>query len=179
MITIEEVTSVDMPEFEQLFQASLPAIDGGSYHWPVMGNPETYEDKLAAFKDYANGLLSAPNGRGLLWRVDGVPVHYAVGFFNIDDPTYLTWAVGLYGPDGNGSRAWLYSDEYITKSKEFLRDVWGLEGHRLMTFANSSVHSYHLRKVEGTSYYDVSVSEPHTNDAFPGTSVVTVSYRYL
>ena len=179
MITIEPVYSAEMPEFEQLFQASLPAIDGGSYHWPVMGNPETYEDKLAGFKEYADGFLRAQNGRALLWRVDGVPVHFAVGFFNINDPTYITWAIGLYGPDGNGSRGWLYSDEYITKSKEFLRDQWGLEGHRLMTFENSSVHSYHLRKVEGTSYYDVTVSEPHTNEAFPGTSVVTVSYRYL
>lgn len=180
MITIEEIYSPEMPEFEQLFQASLPAIDNGSYHWPIMGNPDTYEKKLVAFKEYAKSFLNATNGRGLLWRVDGHPVHFATGFFDFNDSKYITWMVGLYGPDATGSRGWLYSDEYISKSKAFLRDEWGLEGHRLFCLAGTSVHRYHLQKVENTDYYDVSVSDPETDEErFPGISIVRITYRYL
>lgn len=179
MITIEEIYSGDIPEFEQLFQASLPAMDSGSYAWPFLGSPSTYEEKLSAFREHVNRILSAPNGRGLLWRIDGHPINFLAGFFNSQDPKYITWSVGLHGPDENGSRAWLYSHEYISGIKSFLRDEWGLEGHRMFCLEGTSMHRCHLSKAENTDYYDVSVSEPIVEKKFPEVSTVIISYRYL
>lgn len=179
MITIEEITSVDGPEFDALFESSLPAMDSGTLVWAAFPEaPVTYEQKRDTLRARMAFLLTLPNTRAVLWRMSGVPVEICVGAFQTQD-AYITWLLAIYGPDATGSKAWLYDPAYLQDSKSWLMTNWGLEGYRILCVRGGSLENYHLNKKPRDGLYEVSLLKVEEEQNTPGVEYSTIQYRYL
>ena len=176
MITIEEITSVAGAEFDSLFSASLPYMEGGTFHWSLLGDPGTEEAKREAVRARFQELSDLPNTKMVLWRKDGTPIHIAVGSINGMDEEYITWVMAIYGPDADGSKSWLYSQPYIEQCRDYFREEWGVLGYKISCIADSSIMVYHLNKPGAESFYEVSVDSVEDKG---GTSVATLRFRYI
>lgn len=176
MITIEEITSVAGAEFDSLFSASLPYMEGGTFHWSLLGDPGTEEAKREAVRARFQELSDLPNTKMVLWRKDGTPIHIAVGSINGMDEEYITWVMAIYGPDADGSKSWLYSQPYIEQCRDYFREEWGVLGYKISCIADSSIMVYHLNKPGAASYYEVTVDSVETKN---GINIAMIKYRYL
>ena len=173
MITIEEVTAVP-DDFDALFDASLPYMEGGTFDWSFLGNPETDEDKREAMRAKFQEIMDTPQTKGVLWRKDGHAIHLAVGSMDAWEPGYITWILALYGPDADGSKAWLYSEDYITQCRDYFRDEWGVKGYMVNCFNDTTIMAYHLNKPNAGLYYEVT-AETFAEDP----NLALIKYRYL
>lgn len=173
MITIEEITSVNEAEFDTLFSASLPYMEGGTFHWSLLGSPTTEEEKREAVRARFQELIDLPNTKGILWQKDGTPIHIAIGSINAGDENYITWVMAIYGPDANGSKSWLYSEDYIAQCRDYFRNTWGVIGYKISCINNSSLMNYHLNKPNASTYYDVVVDAVDDEK-----QIATISYTY-
>ena len=176
MITIEEISSVAGAEFDALFSASLPYMEGGTFHWSLLGDPGTEEAKREAVRARFQELSDLPNTKMVLWRKDGTPIHIAVGSINGMDEEYITWIMAIYGPDAAGSKSWLYSQPYIEQCRDYFRSNWGVLGYKISCINDSSIMDYHLNKPNAASYYEVTVDAVETKN---GIDIATIKYRYL
>lgn len=174
MITIEEITSVSGSEFDSLFSASLPYMEGGTYDWSFLGNPATDDEKREAIRAKFQEIIDTPETKGVLWRKDGHAIHIAVGSMNAWEPGYITWIMAIYGPDAGGSKSWLHSEDYITQCRDYFRDNWGVQGYMISCLNNSSIMSYHLNKPNAGTYYEVTVGSVEDDP-----DVALIRYRYL
>ena len=172
MITIEEIESVAGAEFDSLFSASLPYMEAGTFDWAFVGSPGTAEEKRAAIRARFQALIGLPNTKCVLWRKDGVPVSIAAGSRNAGDADYITWVAVLYGPDGNGSRSWLYDEGFIAQTKAYFLENWGVLGYKISCIDGGSVMAYHLNKPNAGLYYEITVEGVEHN-------LATIRYRYL
>lgn len=179
MITIEEITSVDGEEFDSLFAASLPAMDGGTLPWTIFANaPESEEQKRETLRARMAHLLTLPDRKALLWRKDGVPIEIAVGAFQSGD-RYITWLLAVYGPDASGTKAWLYDTEYLQQSKSWLMSNWNVEGYLILCVHGASLEQYHLNRKPKDGLYEVSLVKVEDDPALPNLQWSTIRYRYL
>jgi len=174
MITIEEITSVSGSEFDSLFSASLPYMEGGTYDWSFLGNPATDDEKREAVRAKFQEIIDTPETKGVLWRKDGHAIHIAVGSMDAWEPGYITWIMAIYGPDAGGSKSWLHSENYITQCRDYFRDNWGVQGYMISCLNNSSIMNYHMNKPNAGTYYEVTVDSVDTDD-----NVALIKYRYL
>lgn len=173
MITLEEITSVDGPEFDSLFLASLPYMEADTFSWEFLQNPTTEEEKREAVRARCQELIDLPSTKGVLWKKDGTPIHIAVGSFNAFDKEYITWVVSLCGPDANNSKSWLFDESYIVLCKNYFLSNWGVVGYKISCVNNSSIMNYHLNKPNAALYYDVVVDSVDEQ-----TQIATISYTY-
>lgn len=155
MITVELLSEINEHDFERLFLASLPAMESGTLPWEFVGQPETQEQKLEAVRLRFAQRCGMPSCRVVLWRKDGFAVHMSAGGINQKSPTELIWSFGVYGPDADGSRSWLFSTEYLEASRTFLNTTLGLTGYAISAVTDSSLYHYHLNKPDAHLYYDV------------------------
>lgn len=174
MITIEEITSVAGSEFDSLFAATLPYMEGGTFDWAFLGSPSTDDAKREAVRARFQEIIDMPNTRGVLWRKDGHAIHIAAGSINAGDDDYITWVMAVYGPDAGGSKSWLHSEDYITQCRDYFRTNWGVLGYKISCINNSSIMTYHLNKPNAGAYYEVTVDSVDTDD-----NVALIRYRYL
>ena len=64
MITFATVTTIDDSEFDNLFAASLPSLNAGSYPWALYGNLTD-----AQKKEHIRAGFDRMLTEGFLWRV--------------------------------------------------------------------------------------------------------------
>ena len=174
MITIEEITSVSGAEFDALFSASLPYMEGGTFDWAFLGSPASEEEKREAVRAKFQEIIDTPQTKGVLWRKDGVAIHIAVGSIDAFDEGYITWVMAIYGPDTDGSKSWLYSQPYIELCRDYFREQWGVLGYKISCINDSSIMSYHLNKPNASAYYEVTVDSVDADKA-----LALIRYRYL
>lgn len=176
MITIEEITSVAGAEFDNLFSASLPYMEGGTFDWAFVGSPDSDAEKLEAVRGRFQELIDLPNTKCVLWRKDGLAISVAVGSINAGDEDYITYVAVLYGPDANGSRSWLYDETFIALTKAYFLENWDVLGYKASCINDSSVMRYHLNKPNAGAYYEVTVDSVEEKG---GAQIATIRYRYL
>ena len=176
MITIEEITSVAGAEFDALFSASLPYMEGGTFHWSLLGNPDTDDAKREAVRARFQEIIDLPNTKGVLWRKDGHAIHIAAGSINGMDEDYITWVMAIYGPDADGSKSWLYDEAYIALCRDYFLQNWGVLGYKISCINDSSIMAYHLNKPNAGAYYEVTVDSVEEKG---GAQIATIRYRYL
>jgi len=174
MITIEEITSVSGAEFDALFSASLPYMEGGTFDWAFLGSPASEEEKREAVRAKFQEIIDTPQTKGVLWRKDGVSVHIAVGSIDAFDEGYITWVMAVYGPDAAGSKSWLYSEDYISQCRDYFRSNWGVIGYKISCINDSSIMNYHMNKPNAGTYYEVTVDSVDADKA-----LALIRYRYL
>ena len=174
MITIEEITSVAGAEFDALFSASLPYMEGGTFDWVFLGNPVSEEEKREAVRAKFQEIIDTPRTKGVLWRKDGVAIHIAVGSIDAFDDGYITWVMAIYGPDADGSKSWLYSQPYIELCRDYFREHWGVVGYKISCLNESSIMNYHLNKPNAATYYEVTVGSVEEDP-----NLALIRYRYL
>jgi hypothetical protein len=178
MYTIEEITDANGLEFDSLFSTSVSHMDNGTFSWNFLGNPTTEQEKKEALRNRINELLdqsSEPVGRGVLWKKDGTPIHLAVGTFNtVDSGEYITFVYSLFGPDANGSKSFLYDNDYLSATKDFFINTFNVIGYKISCVNNCANMDYHLNKPR--IVYDVSVDKVYTSGS--GVELATISYTY-
>ena len=141
MITFATVTTIDNAEFDELFAASLPSLNAGSYPWHLYGNVTTDAQKKAHIRSGFNRMLT----EGFLWRVsddDGVLLLNA----GVKTGTTAKWVLGLVKPDANNSKAYLYGEDYRNARDAYWAEIgitsWTLE----LAGANTPVHTHALNR---------------------------------
>ena len=174
MITIEEITSVSGAEFDALFSASLPYMEGGTFDWAFLGSPASEEEKREAVRAKFQEIIDTPQTKGVLWRKDGVAIHIAAGSIDAFDEGYITWVMAVYGPDADGSKSWLYSQPYIELCRDYFREHWGVVGYKISCLNDSSIMNYHLNKPNAAAYYEVTVGSVEDDP-----NLALIRYRYL
>jgi len=174
MITIEEITSVAGAEFDALFSASLPYMEGGTFDWAFLGNPASEEEKREAVRAKFQEIIDTPQTKGVLWKKDDVAIHIAVGSIDAFDEGYITWVMAIYGPDADGSKSWLYSQPYIEQCRDYFREQWGVIGYKISCLNDSSIMNYHLNKPNAAAYYEVTVDSVEDDP-----NLALIRYRYL
>ena len=174
MITIEEITSVAGAEFDALFSASLPYMEGGTFDWAFLGNPVSEEEKREAVRAKFQEIIDTPQTKGVLWRKDGHAIHIAAGSIDAFDEGYITWVMAIYGPDADGSKSWLYSQPYIELCRDYFREHWGVVGYKISCLNESSIMNYHLNKPNAATYYEVTVGSVEEDP-----NLALIRYRYL
>jgi len=140
MITFETITSVDDTEFNDLFWASLPSLDAGSYPWHLYGTLTDLEKR-----DHMRSNFNRVMADGFAWRVsddEGVLMLNA----GIQDGTTAQWLVGLVKPDASGSKSYLYNEDYRNARNAYWAEI-GITSWTLETAgANTPVHAHLLNR---------------------------------
>lgn len=123
MITIQKVETLSDADYDTLYDASAPYLESGSYPWefqPIMNTPERRKTRFRELLDAA--LNQAPKGGVVVW---GVYIDDEIHMFNVsykEEDTYV-WALSLLKPDSNGSRAYLYSEEFSQARTDFWKEL--------------------------------------------------------
>lgn len=140
MITFETVTSIDDAEFNELFWASLPSLDSGSYPWHLYGTLTDLEKR-----DHMRGNFNRVMADGFAWRVsdgDGVLMLNA----GEQEGATAKWMVGLVKPDASGSKSYLYGEDYRNARNAYWTAI-GITSWTLETAgANTPVHTHLLSR---------------------------------
>ena len=175
MITREEITEIDRAEFDELFEHSLPYMDQGTFNWTLLGSPETTEEKCEKLYEHFQRALWPSSARGLIWRENGSPLSIAVGGVSTGDEKYITWILSLYGPDANGSRAYMHSQEFVAANTAYLKNVLGLSGMRISCIKESGMMNTHVNKTGGADLFDITVED---TEPYKGVEFVRITYTY-
>ena len=140
MITFATVTTIDDSEFDDLFAASLPSLNAGSYPWELYGNLTD-----AQKKEHIRAGFDRMLTEGFLWRVsddDGALLLNA----GVKTGTTAKWVLGLVKPDANNSKAYLYGEDYRNARDAYWATIgitsWTLE----LAGANTPVHTHLLNR---------------------------------
>lgn len=178
--TVTEFTDVsilDGEEFDTLFSSSLPYLDGGTFDWVMAGSPETPEEKREALRTMCKNLVEQTNvnSKCTIGRKDGHPIHITVGAINTNTSDYVSWIYATYGEDANGSKAWLYDEDYIQACKDCFTQ-WDVIGYRVNFVHNGSLMNYHSSKPWAARFYDVITEDPYTTDN--GVTLATMQFTY-
>jgi hypothetical protein len=115
MIAASIFTSLDGIDFDRLFTASLPALDGGTFTWAE--DVTTAEQKREAMRAQFERVLAAPGGYGIRIGNGATDMEIFVGVQT--GATYLL-TNSLIAPDGNGSRAYIHAPETMDAWREAL-----------------------------------------------------------
>lgn len=109
MYIFERITEIDEVVFNRLFDDSLPAMNAGSYKWDLFPTITTEQQKRDHIRD---NFISIPNqSNGILFQVrqDDRVLQYNCGTL---ENGHLIWILGLVGRDINGSKSFMYADDY-------------------------------------------------------------------
>jgi len=113
MITFETVTSINDAEFNELFWASLPSLDSGTYPWHLYGTLTDLEKR-----DHIRAIYDRLLTEGFVWTVsddDGVLMLNA----GVQDGAEATWLLCLLKPNAAGSKSYLYATDYQNARSSF------------------------------------------------------------
>ena len=152
MITFATVTSIDDTEFNDLFLASLAALDSGSYPWqvfPTMTDMEKRDHIRAGFDTFLSD--------GIVCRVsdDDGPLILMGG---VQDGSVVTWHIGLTKPNAAGSRSYLYSDDYRAARDAYWAQIGVTQWILATAGADTPVHE-HMRSRQTANKLGPSMTE--------------------
>lgn len=163
MITFQTVTTINDDEFDALFAASLSSLNAGSYPWHLYGDLTDTQKKEHIRAGYDRMLTE-----GFLWRVaddDGVLLLNA----GVKDGTTAKWVLGLVKPDANGSKAYLYGEDYRNARNAYWAEIgitsWTLE----LAGTNTPVHTHALNRQQADA-----IGKPLTEDTQEVAPVLTL-----
>jgi hypothetical protein len=112
----EEIKDINQEDFSRLFADSLPAMDAGNYKWDMFPSITTNEQKENHIQTLFENFLEDPTGIVFQVRQDDRALQYNCGTL-VDN--HLVWSLGLMGTDVNGSKSYLYNDDYHTAEAIF------------------------------------------------------------
>ena len=136
---LNQKSDLDMTVFSQLFQESFTHLDR-NYPWTVHGlsASSSYDEKFSHIRLKYHHAARNPQ-QFLVWKEekDGKIIGYHWGELGLNRSTgrtLLYWNSSLYGPDANGSKAYLHSTEYTQAGIAFWNslDIYSLR----MTFSD-------------------------------------------
>lgn len=143
MYVFERINQVEEEAFNRLFDTSLPAMDAGSYQWNLFPHITTVEEKRnhirANFEAYAND----PNGIVFQVRQDDRVLQYNCGTL-INN--HLTWVLGLVGTDINGSKSFMYAEDYHDAEAQFWTDT-NIQSWEMQTAGKGTSMHEHVMKI--------------------------------
>lgn len=109
MFVFERITEIDEAVFNRLFDDSLPAMDAGSYKWDLFPHITTEQQKRDHIRDNFISIPSQPNGILFQVKQDDRVLQYNCGTLK---DGHLVWILGLIGKDINGSKSFMYAEDY-------------------------------------------------------------------
>lgn len=139
----EEIQDINQEDFSRLFTASLPAMDAGSYRWDMFPSITTNEQKENHIKTLFENCLEDPTGIVFQVRQDDRALQYNCGTL-IDN--HLVWSLGLMGTDINGSKSYLYNDDYHTAEATFF-SVMNITSWEIQVSSRDSSILKHTTKI--------------------------------
>lgn len=139
----EEIKDINQEDFSRLFAASLPAMDAGSYNWDLFSNLITNEQKENHIQTLFANCLEDPTGIVFQVRQDNRVLQYNCGTI-VDN--HLVWSLGLIGTDINGSKSYLYNDDYHTVEAGFFT-IMGITSWEIQSFSKDSSMLQHVTKI--------------------------------
>ena len=178
MYTITEC-NITPYNFDTLFDQCLPIMEAGTIDWRYLGNPADNDAKKAKLREEYEEFISIPNTKVIYWEKDGHPIQLSAGRINPDDQQYILWVYALYGSDANGSKGWLHDPDYITQTKQYIRDTMGLSGYKISCHQGSSLYDYHMNKVGAANHYEVTLDGTYQANQASDVTMATIKYRYL
>ena len=178
MYTVNECSSLPAC-FDNLFDQCLPIMEAGTIDWRYLGNPADNDAKKSKLREEYEEFITVPNTKVICWEKDGHPIQLSAGRVNPDDNQYFLFVYALYGSDANGSKQWLHDSEYISKTKEFVRDTLGLSGFKISCHQGSGLYDYHMNKASAAAHYEVTVDSTANPTEADDITVATIKYRYL
>ena len=177
MYTISEHT--ELPSgFDSLVEQSIPAMDAGTFDWDFVGSPTSLDDKKVSLCEAFEVYCTAPFGRVVSWQKDGTLVQVNAGLVTPEDPQYIQYTLNVCGDDANGTKAWIHDPEYITASREYMRDTMNLLGYQVVCYKDQSLYNYHANKVGAETNYVVT-EENESVDPSNGMTITTLKFTYL
>lgn len=139
MFVWEKIESINEEDFNRLFDASLPSMDAGSYKWDLFPDINTEEEKRAHIKSSFESFLNDPNGIVFQVRQDDRVLQYNGGTL-IDN--HLLWMMGLIGTNVNGSKSFMYAEEYHDAEAQFWSDMNIQSWEMQTTGSNTPMHDH-------------------------------------
>ena len=173
MITISELLVIDNITFNKLFTASYARMEEGTMPWQNLGVLNSIEEREKALKEVFDSSCGWPNSKVIIWKKDDVPIHIAAGSIFPENPLYIHWNYAVYGPDANNSKSWLYEESYITQTKEYLKNTFGILGYQISCVKGSSLYNYHKNKPNSASFYEI--TEELSEDGV--IAIITYTYK--
>mgnify|MGYP000123431961 FL=1 len=83
--------------------------------------------------------------------------------------------MAIFGEDADGSKAWLFDEDYIQACKDCFTQ-WSVVGYRVNFVHNGSLMNYHSNKPWAARFYDVITEDPYTTDN--GVTLATMQFTY-
>lgn len=111
----ERIFRLDLPDFDYLFEQSLPRMDAGTYPWPREGM--TFEEKRAHVLGFLTQVVASPAFFGFKGLLDG---HLVSNHFGWTDSNQYHVTITLVGPDVDGSRSYFYRPDVRQSLTNFL-----------------------------------------------------------
>lgn len=155
-LTFQQVTSLGDFDFSTLFDASFPGFDNNfPWHLTFGGITPAYEQKK---EFYFNQLIQGLNGIShlkkddehlLMFKVtlDGKDVMFKGGYIENDGITHRGhWF--LTDTDIDGSRKWMYTEEFDAAQRNFYAQ-FGITHHKVLTYVGSDLY----RMMRSRTYY--------------------------
>ena len=135
------------------------------------------EEKREALRTMCKNLVEQTNvnSKCTIGRKDGHPIHITVGAINTNTSDYVSWIYATYGEDADGSKAWLFDEDYIKACKDCFTQ-WSVVGYRVNFVHNGSLMNYHSNKPWAARFYDVITEDPYTTDN--GVTLATMQFTY-
>jgi len=139
----EEIQDINQEDFSRIFATSLPAMDAGSYRWDLFTDVITNEQKEKHIQTLFENCLEDPTGIVFQTRQDDRVLQYNCGTL-VDN--HLVWNIGLIGTDINGSKSYLYNDDYHTVEAAFFSTM-NIKSWKMFTFSADSPILKHTTKI--------------------------------
>ena len=144
MFVFEKINSMDEEVFNSLFDSSIAVMDSGSYNWQLFPNVVTQEDKRAHIRDCIETHINLPEGILFQVREDDRILMYNCGIL-YGENRHLMWCLGLIGTDVNGSKSFMYSEEYHDAQAKFWTD-YDIRSWEMQTAgAGTSLHEHIIK----------------------------------
>jgi hypothetical protein len=143
MFVWEKIESINEQDFNRLFDASLPSMDGGSYKWDLFPNVVTEEQKRNHIKTLFEHFINVEDGIVFQVRQDDKVLQYNAGTLANN---HLTWSIGLIGRDVNGSKSFMYAEEYHDAEAQFWSDM-NIQSWEMQTAGQGTTMHDHVMKI--------------------------------
>lgn len=155
-LAFEQVTSISDFNFDVLFDASFPGFDKNfPWHLTFNGITPTHQQKKDFYlSQLTRGILDdsplkKENEQLLMFKVtlDGKEVMFKGGYIENDGITHRGhWF--LTDTDADGSRKWMYTEEFDTAQRNFYAQ-FGITHHKVLTYEGSDLY----RMMRSRTYY--------------------------
>jgi len=147
-ITLEEVDALDDVAFDRIFASSLPHMDNGTFDWDMHQKfnqtvLETEEQKKEFVRLIINTISTNGQSQLCLVSKDNYPIVY---FISENRDVGYHMPIFLAGPDVNGSKAYVYSEELREAVRNHVK-VFSTSKVLNFVYANQTTNNNSLQNV--------------------------------